>query len=318
MIRFRIRKIWTWALSLMVVLLVVVLAGSAYLLNFALSPQHRSVDEALARLYKHHAYVRPWVDSLKAVSAIHDTMVVINGTRLHAAYIPAPRTSHKVAFLIHGYKDCYAMMLHVGYIYHHLGYNLFLPDLYAHGESEGNHIRMGWLDRLDVMQWAHIANAKFRGDSTSTQMVVHGISMGAATAMCLSGMPQPPFVKCYVEDCGFTSVHDEFEHELKQMYGLPAFPILNVGSAMCKMKYGWNFEEASPIQQVKKSHLPMLVIHGTADDFVPTWMAQPIYDAKPSPKQIYMAPGSAHARSLADHREAYTRIITQFTHTYIK
>ena len=98
----------------MVVLLVVVLAGSAYLLNFALSPQHRSVDEALARLYKHHAYVRPWVDSLKAVSAIHDTMVVINGTRLHAAYIPAPRTSHKVAFLIHGYKDCYAMMLHVG------------------------------------------------------------------------------------------------------------------------------------------------------------------------------------------------------------
>ena len=164
----------------MVVLLVVVLAGSAYLLNFALSPQHRSVDEALARLYKHHAYVRPWVDSLKAVSAIHDTMVVINGTRLHAAYIPAPRTSHKVAFLIHGYKDCYAMMLHVGYIYHHLGYNLFLPDLYAHGESEGNHIRMGWLDRLDVMQWVHIANAKFRGDSTSTQMVVHGISMGAA------------------------------------------------------------------------------------------------------------------------------------------
>ena len=77
MIRFRIRKIWTWALSLMVVLLVVVLAGSAYLLNFALSPQHRSVDEALARLYKHHAYVRPWVDSLKAKGAIHDTMVVI-------------------------------------------------------------------------------------------------------------------------------------------------------------------------------------------------------------------------------------------------
>ncbi|MDY5901975.1 MAG: alpha/beta hydrolase, partial [Sodaliphilus sp.] len=85
-----------------------------------------------------------------------------------------------------------------------------------------------------------------------------------------------------------------------------------------KWKYGWDFEEASPLNQVKKCRLPMLVIHGTNDDFVPTAMAQPIYDAKPQPKALYMAQGSAHARSLSDHRQEYTAKVRQFTEKYIK
>ena len=66
-------------------------------------------------------------------------------------------------------------------------------------ESGGPAIQMGWKDRLDVMQWMHIANQIY-GDST--QMVVHGISMGGATTMMVSGEAQPYFVKCFVEDCG--------------------------------------------------------------------------------------------------------------------
>lgn len=312
------KKIIISAVAVVVLLAVALVGGSAYLLRFALTPYKRTQTEALDRLYKHSAYLRPWVDSLKAAGSMHDTVAEINGSRLNAMYIYSPVRSNRVAVLIHGYKDCNAMMLQVGYIYWHLGYNLLLPDLYAHGKSEGDHIRMGWLDRLDVMKWMEIANEKFRADSASTQMVVHGISMGAATAMCISGEKLPPYVKCFVEDCGYTSVHDEFAHELKDMFGLPSFPLLNIASTLCRWKYGWDFEEASPLEQVKKCRLPMLVIHGTDDDFVPTSMARPIYDAKPQPKQLYMAQGSAHARSLADHREEYTRRVRQFTQRYIK
>lgn len=312
------KKIVISVVTVVTLLAVALVGGSAYLLHFALTPYKRTQAEALNRLYKHSAYLRPWVDSLKTAGVMHDTVAEINGARLNAMYIYSPTRTNRVAVLIHGYKDCNAMMLQVGYIYWHLGYNLLLPDLYAHGKSEGDHIRMGWLDRLDVMKWMEIANEKFRADSASTQMVVHGISMGAATAMCVSGEKLPAYVKCFVEDCGYTSVHDEFAHELKDMFGLPSFPLLNIASVMCEWKYGWNFEEASPLSQVKKCHLPMLVIHGTDDDFVPTSMARPIYDAKPQPKQLYMAQGSAHARSLADHRDEYTRRVRQFTERYIK
>lgn len=316
--RAKVKKKIFITIGVVILLAVVSLVGGGlYLLDFAMSPKHRTVDESLERLYKHNAYLRPWVDSLKHAGAMHDTIVEINGNKLNAMYVCAPQPSNRVAVLVHGYKDCNAMMMHVGYIYYHMGYNLLLPDLYAHGKSEGDHIRMGWLDRLDVMAWMDIANEKFRGDSVSTQMVVHGISMGAATAMCVSGEQQKPYVKCFVEDCGYTSVHDEFVHELDDMFGLPSFPLLNVASWMCKMKYGWDFEEASPIEQVKKSRLPLLVIHGDSDDFVPTWMAKPIYDAKSQPKQLYMAKGSEHARSLSDHREEYTKVVKQFTEQYI-
>lgn len=81
---------------------------------------------------------------------------------------------------------------------------------------------MGWKDRIDVLQWMNIANEIF-GDST--QMVVHGISMGGATTMMVSGEKQKPFVKCFVEDCGYTSVWDEFSHELKSSFHLACFPV---------------------------------------------------------------------------------------------
>ncbi len=66
---------------------------------------------------------------------------------------------------------------------------------------------MGWKDRFDVLRWMDIANDIFGGD---TRMVVHGISMGAATTMMVSGEEQQPYVKCFVEDCGYTSVRDQF------------------------------------------------------------------------------------------------------------
>ena len=141
----------------------------------------------------------------------------------------------------------------IGYLYNHdLGYNILLPDLRNSGLSDGDHYQMGWNDRKDVMQWMNLANEIFGGN---TQMVVHGISMGAATTMMVSGEKQQPYVKCFVEDCGYTDVKDEFTHKLKEMFHLPSFPMINIASALCKIKYGWSFTEASALTQVAKSTL---------------------------------------------------------------
>ncbi|MDE7344080.1 MAG: alpha/beta hydrolase, partial [Alistipes sp.] len=199
---------------------------------------------------------------------------------------------------------------------HDLGYNILLPDLYFHGQSEGDGIRMGWKDRLDVLRWMEIANGIFGGH---TQMVVHGISMGAATTMMVSGEEQQPYVKCFVEDCGYTSVRDQFAKELREQFRLPAFPLLPVVSWLCDLRYGWNFREASALEQVRKSTLPMFFIHGDADDFVPTEMVYPLYDAKQQgDKELWVVPGAAHALSYRDNREEYTRRVKEFVGKYIE
>lgn len=311
------RLLWI-GLSLLGILLAVTVSGAFYMVNYALNADHLNEKEAYQSLYEHHPEIRPWVDSLQRAGAIRDTFVVINGNKLHAMLVPAKQSTNKVAVLIHGYKNSSVMMLDYGQIYYEqLGYNLLLPDLYGHGQSEGDHINMGWLDRKDVIQWLRVADDAFKGDSTTTQIVLHGVSMGAATVMAMSGEQLPPSVKCIVEDCGYTSVFNQFKHNLKSEFGLPAFPLLNAASLVCRMKYDWSFGEASMVEQVRKCRLPMLFIHGDNDDFVPTAMVNDLYAAKPQPKELYMGKGSAHALTLSDHRTEYADRVAAFCNRHI-
>lgn len=306
--------------ALFILLLVAaVIGGSFYMLGFSLRPDAKMREKnasAYEYMYAEYPFLRTWVDSLNAAGALRDTTITDSqGLRLHALYAAAPAPTGRTAIIVHGYTDCAVRMLMIGYLYNHdLGCNILLPDLHYHGASEGRAIRMGWLDRLDVLRWMEVADGIFGGN---TQMVVHGISMGAATTMMAAGEPQKPYVKCFVEDCGYTSVWDEFSNELKASFRLPAFPLLYTASWLCDLKYGWNFREASALMQVAKCELPMLFIHGGADDYVPTWMVYPLYEAKPGHKELWVVPGAAHAFSYRDNREEYTRRVGKFVGKYI-
>ena len=248
------KRFWKYLLGVLLLLVAVVVGGSLYLLSYSLRPDEVMADkDASAREYIREEYpaVRPWLDSLERTGALRDTTIRgREGERLHALYAAAPRPTDRTAVIVHGYTDCADRMLMVGYLYNHdLGFNILLPDLHYHGRSEGRAIRMGWLDRLDVLRWMEVADLLFGGH---TQMVVHGISMGAATTMMVSGEEQQPYVKCFVEDCGYTSVWEQFAKELGERFSLPAFPLLHVADLLCGVKYGWTFREASALEQVKR------------------------------------------------------------------
>ena len=248
------RRILTGILLTVLAAIVLLLGASLYMLAYALKPEaletrSRDIPGSYTYLYKEYPELQPWVDSLRTAHALRDTLIRSErGESLHALYVRAARPTARTAVIVHGYTDNAVRMLPIGYLYsRQLGYNILLPDLHAHGESEGEAVQMGWLDRLDVQQWIDTANELF-GDST--RMVVHGISMGAATTMMVSGERLPAYVKCFVEDCGYTSVWDEFSGELKNQFGLPTFPLLDVTSWLCGLKYGWTFREASALEQV--------------------------------------------------------------------
>lgn len=313
------KKLLYGIIIILLVILGPIVGGSIFMLNYSLKPDNRGKDliGSYQYMYENYPYLKPWVDSLNHASALKDTFIYAqDGTRLHAYYIAANRPTVKTAVIVHGYTDNAIRMFMIGYLYNHdLNFNVLLPDLRATGLSGGDYIQMGWLDRIDVLQWMDVANEIY-GDST--QMVVHGISMGAATTMMVSGeQPQPSYVKCYVEDCGYTSVWDEFSYQLKDMFHLPAFPLMYTTSALCQLKYGWDFEEASALKQVAKCRLPMLFIHGDADTYVPTWMVYELYDAKPEPKELWIVPGATHAKSYKDDTKEYVEKVKQFVDKYI-
>lgn len=317
------RKILITAGIVVALIVAVLTAGSFYLSDYAfsVSSETRDLKSKWTQMENDYPALHEWFDSIRQDGVLRDTfMVMPSGERHHALFVRDPRAKGRTAILVHGYHDASVRMLPIASIYSRMGYNILLPDLHGHGLSEGDNVRMGWLDREDVMRWMAAAERMFRTDSCRSAMVVHGVSMGAATTMCVSGETQADYVRCFVEDCGYTSVWDELECELRDQFGLPAFPMLYMSSALTKLRYGWSFGEASPLRQVAKSRLPMLFIHGDADDYVPTWMVYPLFKAKAQPigkdgkvdKELWIAKGTQHALAYHDYPEEYSRRVREF------
>jgi fermentation-respiration switch protein FrsA (DUF1100 family) len=313
------KKVIYSVLSTIIVLVITTIVMSFYLLNYALAPKVQKLSETYRLLYLHYPETKQWVDSLQKSNSLRDTFIRSqDGDLHHAIYAFAHKKTNKVAILVHGYQRCSVDMLMIAKIYADRNFNILLPDLHASGKSQGESIQMGWEDRKDVLEWMAVANNLFADSTGHTQMVAHGISMGAAAIMCVAGERTPPYLKCFIEDCGYTSVWDEFSGLLKDQFNLPEFPLMYTSSKLCKLKYGWDFREASPIQQVGKCHKPMMFIHGNKDTYVPFYMMSQLANAKTGTKIIYIAPHSIHAESYHDHPKEYIHKMMQFVNKYIQ
>lgn len=298
------------------VLLAMTMGGSFYMLGYSLSPDpnRRDVDSAMQVMLGRAPFMKEWTDSVRKNGLLRDTFVTFpDGRRLHALYMRGDSARGRTAVIVHGYKDCHVTYLYLGRMYHEkMDCNILLPDLNAHGLSDGESIQMGWKDREDIIRWAEMAERMFRDSTRESRMVIHGVSMGAATTMCVAGEELPPYVRCFVEDCGYTSVWDEFEKELHEEFSLPSFPLMHATDILCRMRYGWGFREASPLAQVSRCTRPMMFIHGDSDTFVPTWMVHRLYAAKPGRKSLWIAPGTRHAKAYLNHPEEYARRVSGF------
>ena len=186
---------------------------------------------------------------------------------------------------------------------------MLLVDERAHGESEGTYIGFGCLDRLDAMEWIRWVMEK---QGEQVQILLHGISMGGATVLMTSGLKLPAQVKGIISDCGFTSAREVFTHVLKHMIHLPAFPMIQLADRINKNRAGYGLEDCNAAREVRKAKVPILLIHGSADTFVPCSMCETIYENCASPKQKLIVEGAAHAESYYKNTEAYENAMNEF------
>ena len=235
---------------------------------------------------------------------------------MHGVYYANAETAdtHRWALVLHGYRGDYTGALQLAAPYYEAGYQVIAPDLRACGESEGDYVGMGWLDREDILRWIDFILA----DDPQAKIVIHGISMGAVTTMMTAGESTPDNVKAFVEDCGYTSVWDIFSSELQLRFGLPEFPILYTASGVARLRAGYSFTEASALAQVARCEKPMLFIHGTADDFIPYEMMDTLYNAKPGDNKAELtAEGAGHGEAMYALGDSYWDTVFDFIAPYM-
>lgn len=235
----------------------------------------------------------------------------VDDMNMRAWYLPAEKETNKFVICVHGHKcngpDEFSHMMP---LYHYdLGYNYLLPDLTAHGRSDGKYIGFGSFDSKNILRWVDYLIDRFGED---IEIVLHGISMGAATVMLCNEMDPPKQVKAVIEDCGYTSAYDEMNYTLKDMIGFKFAPLVKMASAVCKIKAGYFFGDADPLGNMDKAKNPMLFIHGEADTYVPFEFGKKLYEACPVEKDYMWVPDTIHAFSYYNAKEQYDEKVKGF------
>ncbi len=238
------------------------------------------------------------------------------GFKLKGYLLPAEKESDVYVFCSHGYRGNGRLEFqNMAKFYHEKGYNLFIVDHQAAGESDGTYIGFGYHEYTDCFRWLDFMRNEFGKD---IQIILHGVSMGCATVTMMSGHDRlPSNVKFTVADCGYTSAFDEFMHNAGNMK--LATPVIAVASKFNKIISGFDFKDANPLEAVKTAKVPMLFVHGGIDDFVPTEMAYKLYNNCSSPnKDILIVEGAAHAESYPVDSASYEAKINEFAEKFVK
>lgn len=244
------------------------------------------------------------------------TMTSNDDLELSGYYLPASKPTNKLVILTHGYLGHAKQMGLFGqYYYEDLGYNIFMPDARGHGKSEGSYYGFGWPDRLDLIDWSKTFVEKLGSD---IEIVYHGLSMGGATVLMASGEEElPRQVKAIVSDSPYESVYQLFSYQMTRMFYLPAFPLLDSTSLLTKIRAGYSFREASVLNEVEKTDVPILYIHGKSDTFVPVEMANDLYHHTASKAELFMVEGANHGESFALAQDTYKSKLQHFLGNYI-
>lgn len=233
---------------------------------------------------------------------------------LHALCIRQKKLSHKWVICLHGYSGHFLTVEAFGLEYFNHSYNVLLPDMRSYGKSQGQSTGMGYLEKKDILEWIK----EILKIDSKAEIVLHGVSMGAACVMMLSGEKLSENVKCLVSDCAYTSVWDEFKEIRKNKFHLPAFPMLYLCGLFCKIRKGFFFHQASCTKALSKCEKPVYMIHGAEDKFVPCKMIIKNYMAlKDVKKDWYLLAGTEHAQALYKNSELYWRKIFSFVDQFV-
>ena len=258
------------------------------------------VEEDVNWLVKNSNYADKYINSF-------------DNLKLHGYEVKNENKTNKWAIVVHGYTSEGELVSSKAKHFYEMGYNVLVPDLRGHGKSEGDYIGMGWDDRLDIIEWIN----NILEDNPNSEIILHGTSMGAATVLSTSGENLPNNVKAIIADCGYTSVWNEFTYQLKALFNLPSFPVMNLSNMVTMVKAGYSLKDASPIEQVAKSKTPILYIHGDKDDFVPYYMMDELYRATSSEKSKLTVQNAGHGKADLVNPDLYWNTVTDFLSKYM-
>ena len=214
----------------------------------------------------------------------------------------------------HGYHSCPATDFSGGSeLSFELGHNLLLVDQRAHGNSEGRTITFGIKERQDCLDWIQYAVSRFGED---VRILLYGVSMGGSTVLMASELELPANVKGIIADCPYGSPMDIILHIARRRH-IPMHLARFFVTVGAKVYGGFDIAEADAAAAVKNSHVPILILHGESDGFVPCSMSD-VAAGNPAMVTRYLFPNADHGISYLVDTPRYRQVVRDFVETALK
>ncbi len=221
---------------------------------------------------------------------------------------------HRWALILHGYTGWKEEMYPFACWYQEEGYHVIVPDLRCQGESKGDFIGMGWTDHYDCALWIDYILSQ----DPDAEIILHGQSMGAATALMMTGEEDMPnCIAAVVADSAYTDAYSMFGDKIKEWFYLPAFPLVDSARLALLARGGYDLMDASAIDAVRQSSTPTLFIHGSADAMISVQMSKDLYAAASCPKELLIIDGAGHGQPQDKDPDAYYGTIHNFLAQYV-
>ena len=229
--------------------------------------------------------------------------------KLHGYFMKNEKTD-KVVISFHGYNTEARKEYPLHYSYYRDGYTVLIVDQRGVGQAEGKFITMGLLERHDCLKWIDYVVERYNGN---VEILLDGLSMGASTIMMAAQDIKQPQVKGMIVNCGFDSCEEELLYVMKHNMKLPKYPFLWTLRFYAKVFAKYDMNEITAHESLTNCDIPLLMIHGTKDTFVPYENLHKIYPhAKAENKKMVSVEEAAHGISCFVNRELFESEIQQF------
>ena len=247
-----------------------------------------------------------WIKDLRSRPYEEFSIVSFDGLPLYGKYYECQKGA-PIELMFHGYRGTAEQDLCGGVQRcFELGHNAFVVDQRGAGKSGGRTISFGINEHKDCLRWIDCIIDHFGKD---VKIILTGISMGASTVLMASELPMPESVKGIVADCGYTSPKEIITCVAKSMH-VPKIFVYPVGfMARIFGKFDYSY---STKQSLAKTNIPVIFIHGLADDFVPSYMTEQNYDACASRKMMHLVENATHGYSFLVDEEGVKSALEKF------
>ena len=264
-------------------------------------------------LKEHFDLVNEWYEIVKNMPHKEFYITSFDGLKLKARYYEYDSNA-PIEIMIHGYRGNSLRDLSGGVIRcFKMERNCLLIDNRANGDSEGNVISFGINEHKDCLSWIDFV---INNINKNAQIILTGVSMGAASVLMASSYDLPKNVIGILADCGYSSNKEIIKKVIKEMKLNP-----NIFYHFVKLSariFGkFNLDEISPVEAVKKAKVPIFFIHCDCDDFVPYEMSVKNYEACNSIKTLITIEKAEHGLCFVFNQEKYIKELKEFFEPYL-